>query len=133
VSEQPKESAAELLAEWRAAGRDTVAAHAAAKVAELALEAATAAEEAANEVEAAAKIAHEAIEKARSAAGRAREAAAHAAEAAHLAIGSAVEDKAHANHDVEVAEQAETEARDAFHRGENAAFDKAERKDLAEP
>ena len=45
---KPPKSTAELLADWRAAGRDTVAARAAAHVANLALEAATAAELAAN-------------------------------------------------------------------------------------
>ena len=61
-------TAAELLADWRSAGRDTAAAHAAEKVAELALVAAAHAEEAANEVEVAAAAALEAVERAQNAA-----------------------------------------------------------------
>src|SRR5439155_8977683 len=50
-------SAADLLADWRAASRDSVAAHTASHVAEMALTAAAAAEKAAKEVEAAAAAA----------------------------------------------------------------------------
>ena len=116
------ESAAELLADWRSAGRDTVAARAAATIATLALAAATAAEEAAEEVEAAAGAAQEAVERAKAAALRARAAASQAAEAARLALATAGGDKEKANHDVEAAEQAEGEARDRFHDAENRGF-----------
>jgi hypothetical protein len=107
-------STADLLAEWRAAGRDTVAARAAANVAAAALEAAAAAEEAASQVEAAAKAALESVERARAAAERARLAAAQALE-------TAKGDKVKANHHVVVAEQAESDARDAFHEAEQQA------------
>ena len=50
--EKKPKTAADLLADWRAAERDTVAAGSASKVATLALEASTAAEEDAAEVEA---------------------------------------------------------------------------------
>ena len=123
TSDRPK-TAAEMLAEWRAAGRDTVAARAAASVAALALKAAAAAEEAATEVEAAAEAAVEAVERARAAASRARAAAGQAAEASSLALASARGDKVRANHDVEEADLAESEARDAFHQVEGAAFAK---------
>ena len=109
VSSNPNdhESLADSLADWRSAERDTVAARSAARVAELALAAAGAAEEAAVEVEAAAASASEAVSRARSAAVRARQAAAQAAEAANLSLTGAQGDKARANHDVDVAEQAE--------------------------
>jgi hypothetical protein len=115
------DSLADSLAYWRSAERDTIAARSAARVAELALAAATAAEEAAAEVEAAAASAAEAVSRARSAAVRARQAAAQAAEAAKLSLTGAHGDKARANHDVEVAEQAEGTARDRFHDAERDA------------
>ena len=127
IKPDAQSTAAELLGAWRAAGRDTVAAQAAARIAELALSASAAAEEAAGEVEAAAKAALESVEKARSAASKAKAAAARAAEAADLALASAAGDKVRANHDVEVAEEAETKARDAFHAKEDVAFRDAER------
>lgn len=111
-------STAELLAEWRAAGRDSVAARAAAHVAAMALEAAVAAEDAANEVEAAARTALDSVEKARSAVGKARQAATRAADAAALLLAEAQGDKVRANHDVEVTERAESDARDAYHEAE---------------
>ena len=114
-------STAELLAEWRAAGRDSVAARAAAHVAQLALGAVTAAEEAANEVEAAAKAALESVDKARFAAAKARRAALQAADAAALLLTEAQGDKVRANHDVDIAERAEADARDAFHTAESRA------------
>jgi hypothetical protein len=74
-------SPSDMLSDWRAAERDTVASHTASKVAQLALAAATAAEAAALEVDAAATAAVEALERARSAATQARKAATQAAEA----------------------------------------------------
>ena len=112
-------STAELLAEWRAAGRDTVAAKAAARIAGLALEAAAAADEAATEVEAAANAALEAVKKARGAADKARKSAKQAAEAAAIVLAGAEGDKVRANHDVETTEHAEADARDAFHHAED--------------
>jgi hypothetical protein len=79
-----RESTAELLADWRAAERDAVAAREAARIATLALEAARAAEEAALETETAANAASEAVERALQAAGSARRAASQAAEAAKI-------------------------------------------------
>ena len=120
-SSDPVRSTAELLAEWRAAGRDSVAARAASHVAGMALDAAVAAEEAANEVEAAAKAALDSVEKARSAAGKARNAATQAAQAAALLLAEAQGDKVRANNDVELTERAESEARDAYHAAEGEA------------
>ncbi|HUG30241.1 MAG TPA: hypothetical protein VMQ65_07015 [Candidatus Limnocylindria bacterium] len=91
----------------------------------MALAAATAAEEAANEVDAAAKATLEAVEKARNAANKAKALATQAADAATLLIGEAGIDKAKANHDVDIAEDAESDARDAFHKAEDKAFDHA--------
>ena len=112
-----KGGAAELLVGWRAAERDTAAAKTAADIAALALAAAHAAEEAAAETEAAAKASAEAVERASRAAGLARTAANSAAHAARLLTVGAEGDKARANHDVEIAEQAERSARERFHKG----------------
>ena len=117
-------SAAELLADWRAAGRDTAAAHAAASVAELALKAAAAAEEAAVEVEAAAQAARDAVERAMGAAARAKRAASEAAESASVYLAGAEADKVRANHVSEVAEEAEAAARDRFHEAQAEDFPK---------
>lgn len=114
-------SMAELLAAWRAAGRDSVAAQAAARIAELALEAATAADEAAREVEEAAKAALDSVQKATNAATKARRAATQAAEAASIMLAAAEGDRARADQEVEVAQHHEDDARDAFHRGEGDA------------
>lgn len=126
MSEESEEnkSAAELLAEWRAAGRDVVAARAGARVAELALVAAAEAESAALEVEQAAEAALHAVEKARAAAARARTAAAEAAVAANSTLAEARSDKRRANHDVDVAEGAEKEAEESFHDAQRKGFPK---------
>lgn len=117
-------SAAELLADWRSAERDTVAAGQSSQVAVLALAAATAAEEAAEEVEAAASAAVEAVERARAAADKARKAAARASEAAQLAYATAEGDTARAGHAVDKAAKVEVEARDRFHEAEEKGFPK---------
>ncbi|HET9497197.1 MAG TPA: hypothetical protein VFP83_02620 [Candidatus Limnocylindria bacterium] len=114
-AEKKEKRAAELLADWRAASRDTVAATGAAKVAEMALVAAAAAEEAALEVEEAADAAVDAAERARRASGRAKTAAAEAAKAATWALETAKGDKVRASQGVKAAAQAESEARDLFH------------------
>jgi hypothetical protein len=110
-----QESAAELLADWRAAGREAAGAHTAAQVATLALAAAEAAEEAANEVEAAAAAVH-AVALARSAADRARSAAARASEAAQLAMATAEGDLARADQVADQADEAEDAARVRYNR-----------------
>lgn len=117
-------SAADLLGDWRAAERDTVAAKSAASVAALSLEAASAAGEAAHEAELAVKAALDAAERAKIAAERAKSAASQAAEAAQLLATSAEGDKARANHAVVDAESAETVARDRFHEAEEKGFPK---------
>lgn len=119
---QQRNSAADLLGDWRAAERDSVAARSAASVAELALAAAQAAEEAANETEEAAKLAIEAASRARVAVDFARRAAAHAAEAAQFSLSGAEGDAVRADEEVKRAERAETEARDAFHDAEEKQF-----------
>jgi hypothetical protein len=120
----PHHTAAELLAEWRGASRDAVAAHSAAKVAEMALIAAAAAEEAATDVDAAATAAQEAVERARTAATRARSAAVSAAEAASLALATAEGDKVLANHAAKEADEAEAAAMDRFHEAQDEGFPK---------
>jgi hypothetical protein len=91
------ESAAELLGDWRAAERDTVAAKTAASVATLAVAAALAADEAVLEAESAARAAMDAATRAKSAAEHAKNAASHASEAAQIASTTAEGDKARAD------------------------------------
>ena len=126
MSQKPEQhhAAGELLADWRAAERDTLAARDAANIAALALAAAEAAEEAATEVEAAAEAAAEAVDRARTAATRARRAAAEAAEAAMTALTSAQGDQVRARLTVTDAEAAEGQARDRFHDAESKGFPK---------
>ena len=114
--------AAELLADWRAAGRDTAAAKAASEVAKLALAAAKAADEAASETEAAATAAAAAVEQALRAAASAKRAAEHAANAAHILIASAEGDQVRASHDLEEAKKAEEKTRREFHDSELQGF-----------
>jgi hypothetical protein len=122
VKDQHLHKAAELLAEWRAAGRDTAAAEAASEVARLALEAAQAADEAASETEAAASAAAAAVDQALKAAASAKRAAEHAANAAHILLASAEGDKVRANHDLEAAREAESKTRQEFHDSELQGF-----------
>jgi len=90
----------------------------------MALEAAAAAEAAATEVEVAARAALESVENARTLAAKAKSAAAEAAQLATSILKDAGGDKLQANHVVEVAEQAEKEAGQAFHRAEGEGFPK---------
>lgn len=120
----PRHSAAELLGDWRAAQRDTVAARAAASVAALAEAAAAAAQEAAQETEAAAAAAMEAATRAKLAADRAKQAAAHAAEAALILTSTAEGDRAQADQAIAKAEEAENDARARFHADEKKGFSK---------
>ena len=115
-------SAAELLANWRGAKRDTVAAEAAAEVARLALEAAMASDEAAAETEVAAQAAADAVAQALKAAASAKNAAAHAARAAQILLASAEGDQVRADHDVEEAQDAEADAGKRFHNAEEHGF-----------
>jgi hypothetical protein len=121
---EPKKhtTAAELLADWRSAGRDTAAAHAAEKVAEMALIAAVHAEEAANEVQVAAAAALEAVERAQTAANRARAAALQAGEAAHLTLTTAEGDRARAGQSVQEAKAAEAEAQERYRGASEKGF-----------
>ena len=115
-------SAAELLADWRGAKRDTAAADAAAEVARLALEAAKAADEAAAETEEAATAAADAVERAMKAAASAKRSAAHAARAAQILMASAEGDTARAIQEVETAHEAEAAAGERFHKAEERGF-----------
>jgi hypothetical protein len=122
VTDQQLHNAAELLANWRAAGRDTAAAKTASEVASLALEAAKAADEAAAETEAAASAAASAVDQALKAAASAKRAAEHAAKAAHILLASAEGDKVRANHDLDAAQEAEAQTRKEFHDSELQGF-----------
>ncbi len=121
------DSAAELLADWRSAERDLVAAHDAASVAARAVAAATAAEESALEAEVAAREATDAAARAKEAAERAKLAASSAAEAAQTAATTTEEDQARADRMVLASEQAELDARDRFHEAEKKGFPKRRR------
>ena len=116
------DSAAELLATWREAGRDVTAAEAAARVASQALESAHAAEAAADETEVAANAAAEAVQRALAAAQSARRAASYAAEAAKLILATTEGEKARANQDVEEAGEKEAEAGRRFHDAQDRGF-----------
>lgn len=117
-------SASELLADWRSAERDSVAAHEAASVAARAVTAAAAAEEAAVGAETAARDATDAAARAKEAAERARTAAGEAAEAAQRAAATTEDDQARADQTVAEADRAETEARDRFHEAQEEGFPK---------
>ena len=108
-------SAAELLADWRGAERDTAAAKVAATVANLAARSAIATEEAALATEDAALAALDAATRAKSAADRARKAASQAAEAAQILNATAEGDQVRAGLVLTDAELAEKEARDRFY------------------
>jgi hypothetical protein len=118
------DSAAELLADWRSAKRDSVAAHEAASVAARAVSAAAAAEESALEAETAAREATDAAARAKQAAERAKVAATKAAEAAQAAATTTEEDQALADQTVLDAEHAESGARDRFHEAQKDGFPK---------
>jgi hypothetical protein len=118
-------SASELLADWRSAERDSVAAHEAASVAARAVAAAAAAEQAAVEAEAAAREATDAAVRAKEAAERAKTAASQAAEAAQIAAATTEDDQARADRTVLDADHAEAEARDRFHEAQGEGFPKA--------
>ncbi len=117
-------SASELLADWRAAQRDSVAAHEAASVAARAATAAVAAEEAAAEAETAAREATNAAARAKEAAERAKTAATQAADAAQRAAVTTEDDQARADQSVVETEAAESEARDRFHAAQEEGFPK---------
>jgi hypothetical protein len=108
-------SAARLLSDWRAAERDSVAAHEAADAATLATTVAQKAARAADETAAAAKLALEA-------ATRAERAATETAEAARILATGAASDQLAAAQKADDAVQAESAARDAFHEAQGAGF-----------
>jgi hypothetical protein len=112
-----KGSAAELLANWRAAERDHAAALESAGVAGLA----------ANAAQRAAKAAHETAEAARlslEAAQRAEHAARETAEAAEVLSATATEEQSLADSAVNEAATAETDAKDAFQEAQRQGFPK---------
>ena len=126
-------TASELLADWRAAGRDTAAAQDALRVATLALEAATAAEEAAEETETAALAAQEAVQRALQAAASAKRAAAHAAAAAQVLSSGAEGDIVRATQQLSEASSAEETASERFHTAQDDGFPKDRRSNAPAP
>lgn len=112
-----KGSAADLLAEWRAAERDHAAAIESAGVAGLAAKAAERAAHAARETADAAKLSLEAAQ-------RAERAARETAEAADILRAGAAKERTLADEAVTAAEAAETVARDAFHDAQRQGFPK---------
>jgi len=117
-------SASELLADWRSAERDSVAAHEAASVAARAVTSAAAAEEAAVEAESAAREARDAAVRAKEAADRAKTLATQASEAAQLAAVRTEDEQSQADQTVVAADDAESEARDRFHSAQKDGFPK---------
>ena len=120
-------SASELLADWRTAERDAVAAHEAASVAARAVAAATAATDAAVEAETAAMEAKGAAARAADAAERANVAASLAAEAAQTAASTTEDDQAKADQTAIEADRVEGEARDRFHTAQEGGFPRTSR------
>ena len=112
-----KGSAAELLANWRAAERDHAAAIESAGVAGLAAEAAKRATKAAHETAEAARLSLEAAQ-------RAEHAARETAEAAAVLSATAVEEQSLADNAVSEAQTAETDAKDAFQNAQRQGFPK---------
>jgi hypothetical protein len=117
-------SAEELLADWRSAERDSVAAHNAASVAARAVSAAATAEEAALEAESAAREATDAAARAKEAAERAKTAASQAALTAQQAADTTEDDQAKADQTALDADHAEGQARDRFHAAQDDGFPK---------
>jgi hypothetical protein len=113
------EMAAERLAQWRGAERDTAAARGVLSMADLALLAADSAMEAALAVEEAARLAVEAADRARLAAQQARKAARGAASISQDAFATAEGDKARAQQSLARAEEAEERARGRYHGGDH--------------
>jgi hypothetical protein len=112
-----KGSAADLLADWRAAERDHAAAIESASVASLAAAAAERAAHAARETADAAKLSLEAAK-------RAERAAHETADAADVLSAAAGKDRSMAGDALTAAGAAETKAKDAFHEAQRKGFPK---------
>jgi hypothetical protein len=110
-------SAADLLAQWRAAERDHAAAVESASVATLAAAAAERAAHAARETADAAKLSLEAAQ-------RAERAARETADAADVLTGAAAKEQAIADQALTSSEAAERNAKDAFQEGQRKGFPK---------
>jgi hypothetical protein len=115
-------SLATLLADWRAAERDTAAAKSAASVAALAESAAAAAAEASSEATTAANAANQAARRASDAANVARKAAQSLSDDSVMASAKAGGDRVRAKEAVTEAEGAERVARVRYHTAEPAKF-----------
>ena len=112
-----KGSAADLLAQWRAAERDRAAAIESASVASLAAAAAERAAHAARETADAAKLSLEAAQ-------RAERAARETADAADVLTAAAAKERSIADEALTSAQSAETEAMDAFQDAQRHGFPK---------
>jgi hypothetical protein len=117
VGKPKADTLGELLADWRAAGRDVKAAEAAATVADQALESARAAEDAA-------KAAATSVERALVAAQTARKSANQAAEAARIFLATAEEDEARAKEEVDRAGRREVASGQRFRDAQAEKFRK---------
>jgi hypothetical protein len=114
-----RQSAAELLGDWRAAERDLAAARTNADTASLA-------EKAAHQAEVAAQETSDAARLSQVAAARAADAAQRTAEAARMTATAAAGDRAHANTDLNDAIRAESEAGDRFRDAQRLGFPQPE-------
>jgi hypothetical protein len=114
------ESVSELLAGWRGAQRDSIAARNAAEVARRAMKAAVEADEAATEAQEAAHLAVMAADKATEAARKAKRAAIQVLEDGRLLLASAQGDVARAEIEVRDADAAEKRAHRRFNEASRA-------------
>jgi hypothetical protein len=120
---KPKAGMAQnLLADWRAAERESESARTAVEVAGLAVETADAAKAAAAESEAAVTAAGEAVERAKDASDLAREAANHATKAAGMIYVEATRAEERAVETVEEADTDRSRAADAFREAQARGF-----------
>ena len=117
-------SAADLLGDWRAAERDTVAATAALSVAELALAAALATKQSAAETDRSAQAAVALAKEAQQAAEQAAAATTQASETAIMLAAKAGDEQIQAAAALAAATAAEDLARDRFHEAEKKGFPK---------
>lgn len=120
---KPKPGMAQhLLADWRAAERETDGARTAVEVAGLAVETADAAKAAAAESEAAVTSAGEAVERAKEASDLARTAATHATKAAQMIHAEATQAEERAVDTVAVADADRARAAEAFREAQSRDF-----------
>jgi protein-disulfide isomerase-like protein with CxxC motif len=124
AKDERRNSAADLLSEWRAAERSAMKAKDSTEDTAEVVRAAAAAEKAAAESEEAVDASLDAVDRAKEAAGQAAEAADRAAEVARTAREIATEKQAKAGEAAAATEAAEAEARERFRVAQASGFPK---------